>query len=135
MANKRGSLAPSRMRSSLGVRQNLVPVALYTNALVWITNDIQSLTDIAHLYREINSEHSGTALKWYRGLKEAVLSLEEQPNRYLVTPEPVTPENDKLRHFAVQRSSGTPHPPRRKALIGRALIGSVPPGARSGACF
>ena len=50
--------------------------------------------DLVHLYVEINAEHSGAALKWYRGLKEAILSLEEQPNRC-----PVTPENDKLRHL------------------------------------
>ena len=43
---------------------------------------------------EINAEHSDAALKWYRGFKEAILSLEEQPNRC-----PVTPESDKLRHL------------------------------------
>jgi plasmid stabilization system protein ParE len=42
----------------------------------------------------INAEHCETALKWYRGLKEAMLSLEEQPNRC-----PQTPENAKLRHL------------------------------------
>jgi plasmid stabilization system protein ParE len=50
--------------------------------------------DLARLYREINAGHSDAALKWYRGLKEAILRLEEQPNRC-----PVTPENDKLRHL------------------------------------
>jgi len=50
--------------------------------------------DLIHLYREINAEHSGAALKWYRGFKEAILSLEVQPNRC-----PVTPESDKLRHL------------------------------------
>lgn len=50
--------------------------------------------DVALLYGEINAEHSDGALKWYRGLKEAILSLQEQPNRC-----PVTPENDKLRHL------------------------------------
>src|ERR1700733_3147983 len=50
--------------------------------------------DLARLYREINADNSGAALKWYRGLKEAILSLEEQPNRC-----PVTPESDKLRHL------------------------------------
>jgi hypothetical protein len=34
------------------------------------------------------------ALKWYCGLKEAILTLKEQPNRC-----PITPENDKLRHL------------------------------------
>lgn len=50
--------------------------------------------DLAHLYAEINAEHSEAALKWYRGLKEAVLSLEEQPNRCSLTR-----ENDELRQL------------------------------------
>jgi plasmid stabilization system protein ParE len=50
--------------------------------------------DLAHLYEDINAEHSGAALKWYRGLKDAILSLEEQPNR-----SPVTPEKRQLRHL------------------------------------
>ncbi|HUS06695.1 MAG TPA: type II toxin-antitoxin system RelE/ParE family toxin [Bryobacteraceae bacterium] len=50
--------------------------------------------DLFGLYGEINAAHSDAALKWYRELNEAVLSLEEQPNRC-----PVTPENDKLRHL------------------------------------
>ena len=50
--------------------------------------------DFANLYREINAEESDTALKWYRGLKQAVLSLEELPNRC-----PVTPEKAQLRHL------------------------------------
>lgn len=48
--------------------------------------------DLAHLYRKINAEYSDLALKWYRGLREAILSLEEQPNRC-----PVTRKSDKLR--------------------------------------
>jgi plasmid stabilization system protein ParE len=50
--------------------------------------------DFALLFYAINAEHSDAALKWYRGLKEAILSLEEQPNRC-----PETPENAKLRHL------------------------------------
>src|ERR1039457_2865622 len=50
--------------------------------------------DLAHLYAEINAEHSDAALEWYRGLKEAILRLEEQPNRC-----PVTPESDQFRHL------------------------------------
>jgi toxin ParE1/3/4 len=50
--------------------------------------------DLARLYRQIDADNSDAALKWYRGLKEAILSLEEQPNRC-----PATPENDKLRHL------------------------------------
>ena len=50
--------------------------------------------DLAHLYREINADYSGAALKWYLGLKEAILSLEVQPNRC-----PVTHRRGKLRHL------------------------------------
>jgi toxin ParE1/3/4 len=50
--------------------------------------------DLALLYRHINAEDSAAALKWYRGFKEAVLSLEEQPNRC-----PVVPESNKFRHL------------------------------------
>jgi toxin ParE1/3/4 len=41
--------------------------------------------DLAHLYEEINAEYSDAALKWYLGIKKAILSLEEQPNRCSVT--------------------------------------------------
>ena len=50
--------------------------------------------DLALLFHEISAEHSDAALKWYRGLKESILSLEEHPNRC-----PETPENAKLRHL------------------------------------
>jgi toxin ParE1/3/4 len=50
--------------------------------------------DLAHLYRQINAEYSSAALKWYKGLKEAILSLEESPNRC-----PLTRKSDKLRHL------------------------------------
>ena len=50
--------------------------------------------DLAQIYRRINAADSDAALKWYRGFRQAILSLEEQPNR-----SPVTPGNDKLRHL------------------------------------
>ena len=50
--------------------------------------------DFASLYHEIRAADSTAALKWYRGLKEAVLRLEEQPNRW-----PATPEKPQLRHL------------------------------------
>ncbi len=50
--------------------------------------------DLVHLYAEINAEYSEAALKWYRGLKGAILGLEEQPNRC-----PPAPESDKFRHL------------------------------------
>ncbi|MNC96354.1 hypothetical protein D3C83_137090 [compost metagenome] len=43
---------------------------------------------------QINAEDSDAALEWYRGFKEAILSLEERPNRC-----PVTPESGKFRHL------------------------------------
>ena len=50
--------------------------------------------DLLQLYKEINAESSDAALQWYRGLKQAILSLEEHPNRC-----PAAPENGKLRHL------------------------------------
>jgi plasmid stabilization system protein ParE len=50
--------------------------------------------DLAYLYDEINAEYSDAALKWYRGLKEAILSLERHPRRCTVTR-----ENARLRHL------------------------------------
>jgi toxin ParE1/3/4 len=50
--------------------------------------------DLDHVYGQIAAEHSDAALKWYRGLKEAILSLEEHPNRC-----PVTRRKDQLRHL------------------------------------
>ena len=42
---------------------------------------IRAERDLAHLFQEINAPDSDAALKWYRGLKVAILSLEEKPNR------------------------------------------------------
>jgi toxin ParE1/3/4 len=50
--------------------------------------------DLADLYLEINVENSSAALKSYRGLEEAILSLEEQPNRCRATR-----TRGKLRHL------------------------------------
>lgn len=50
--------------------------------------------DLAGLFEVIGAEHSDAALKWYRGLREAILSLEDHPNRH-----PVTRKRDKLRHL------------------------------------
>ncbi len=50
--------------------------------------------DLAHLYEEIEAEHSAAALKWYRGLKETILSLETYPNRCARTR-----ENANFRHL------------------------------------
>jgi toxin ParE1/3/4 len=37
--------------------------------------------DFARLYEVIEAEHSGTARRWYAGLKEAILGLELLPHR------------------------------------------------------
>ena len=50
--------------------------------------------DPARLYLQINAVDSAAALKWYRGLKEAILTLEEHPNRC-----PVMPGRNNLRHL------------------------------------
>jgi toxin ParE1/3/4 len=50
--------------------------------------------DLAWLYEDINAEYSDAALKWYRGLKRAIVRLEEQPNRC-----PVARKRGQLRHL------------------------------------
>lgn len=55
---------------------------------------VRAERDFASLYEEIDAEHSGAASKWYKGLKEAILSLEEMPSRC-----PETPESGRLRHL------------------------------------
>jgi plasmid stabilization system protein ParE len=50
-------------------------------------------SDLVSLYEEIDAPDSA-ARQWYRGLKQAILSLAEKPNRC-----PVTPENKRLRHL------------------------------------
>jgi plasmid stabilization system protein ParE len=54
--------------------------------------------DLAYLYREIHANDSDAALRWYRGLKVAILSLENQPNRC-----PVTHEHGGFRHLLYGR--------------------------------
>src|SRR4029077_9158870 len=54
--------------------------------------------DLAGIYEEIHAEQTDTALTWYRGLKEAMLSLHEHPARCSVTP-----ETDRLRHLLYGR--------------------------------
>lgn len=54
--------------------------------------------DFASLYTEIDAENSEAARKWYRGLRKAVLSLEEMPNRC-----PAARENPRLRHLLYGR--------------------------------
>ena len=55
---------------------------------------VRAERDLALLFDAINAGRSAAAFKWYRGLKKAILSLEEQPSRC-----PETPENASLRHL------------------------------------
>ena len=54
--------------------------------------------DFVSLFEEIDAQHSQTALKWYNGLKKAILTLEELPLRC-----PVIREGGKLRHLLYGR--------------------------------
>jgi plasmid stabilization system protein ParE len=55
---------------------------------------LRAQRDLVLLFEAISVEDSDAALKWYIGLKEAILSLEEQPHRC-----PETPEHARLRHL------------------------------------
>src|SRR4029077_8797687 len=91
--NASGKVLRVRKKERLGPRGSFSTSSKPRMAyLISITSRAER--DLAHLYREINADHSDAALKWYRGLKEAILSLEVQPNR-----RPVTRRRDKLRHL------------------------------------
>lgn len=50
--------------------------------------------DLASLYDWIDARSSGAALAWYRGLRDAIRTLRNNPARC-----PVTPEDPRLRHL------------------------------------
>jgi toxin ParE1/3/4 len=50
--------------------------------------------DLLYLFEWINAQSSDAALVWYRGLKEAIRSLQDNPRRCLATP-----ESKDLRHL------------------------------------
>ena len=60
--------------------------------LVKIT--LRAELDLALLYERIRCDHSDASLNWYFGLKLAISTLEEFPNRC-----PKTPENGQHRHL------------------------------------
>jgi hypothetical protein len=62
--------------------------------------------DLAALYDEIDAENSGAARRWYSGLKQAILRLEDQPYCW-----PVTYESPRLRHLPSSSSSSPPLAP------------------------
>lgn len=55
---------------------------------------VRAERDLVLLFEAINAENSDAALRWYMGLKESILRLEEQPRRC-----PETPENARFRHL------------------------------------
>lgn len=50
--------------------------------------------DLAAIYEWIGANSSGAALIWYRGLKDAIGTLRDSPNRC-----PATPEDAPFRHL------------------------------------
>lgn len=60
--------------------------------LVRITSRAEQ--DLVYLYGAIQAADYKAAQRWYRGLKQAILSLQERPNRCSRTP-----ENKRLRHL------------------------------------
>jgi toxin ParE1/3/4 len=50
--------------------------------------------DLASLYDRVGARSSEAALTWYRGLRDAIRTLRNTPNRC-----PVTPEDRALRHL------------------------------------
>ena len=84
--------------------------------------------DLGQIYPRINADDSDAALKWYRGFKQSILSMEEQPNR-----RPLAPENDKLRHLLYRNK---PHIYRAiyRVVERQKLVDALPTrhGARSG---
>ena len=50
--------------------------------------------DLASLYQQINAPDSVAARRWYQGLKQAMMTLADRPNRC-----PVTPEKKTLRQL------------------------------------
>ena len=54
--------------------------------------------DLTFLYEEIDAENSAAARTWFTGLEKAILSLEQQPLVW-----PLTPESRRLRHLLYGR--------------------------------
>lgn len=50
--------------------------------------------DLSGIYNWLGANSPSPALTWYRGLREAIGSLSDSPNRC-----PITPENPSLRHL------------------------------------
>lgn len=50
--------------------------------------------DLAQLYEDMDASDEGAAQKWYRGLRDAILTLEEMPQRC-----PVVRQKNKIRQL------------------------------------
>ena len=59
-----------------------------------VSISLRAQRDLAHIYHFIGAADSQAARDWCRGLRNAILALEELPNRW-----PATHENPKLRHI------------------------------------
>jgi plasmid stabilization system protein ParE len=59
---------------------------------------VRAERDLILLFGYIHASDSATDLRWYRGLKRAILTLERHPYRC-----PLTPEYKKLRHLLYGR--------------------------------
>src|SRR5689334_21904518 len=82
-----------RGRAGLGRRESFLPSS--KRGMAYRVNvTVRAERDLALLFEAINAGQSAAALTWYRGIKRAILSLEEHPDRC-----PETPENAKLRHL------------------------------------
>ena len=54
--------------------------------------------DLRLIFAHIHARESAAALRWYQGLEQEILSLEETPNRC-----PAAPESRHLRHLLYGR--------------------------------
>jgi toxin ParE1/3/4 len=59
---------------------------------------VRAERDLSSLYEKINGTDSAAARRWYGGLRQAILSLADSPNRC-----PLTRENKNLRHLLYGR--------------------------------
>jgi toxin ParE1/3/4 len=50
--------------------------------------------DLAGIYEHIRAADSAVALRWFEGLRRAIFTLQEHPDRCVVTP-----ESKKVRHL------------------------------------
>ena len=60
----------------------------------WVEIVPRAQRDLLHLFERINARSSNAALIWYRRLKEAIRSLQDNPRHC-----PTTPESKALRHL------------------------------------